>query len=329
MNAMKREKRTKEWLTCAAVLLILGALLFAAVMTAYRWDFTRLGTGHFVTNTYEIAEDFSSIRLDVETSDIILKAQSGTVCKVVCHEPENRSHSVGVKNDTLTVLAADNRERKWYDYIGIGFDSPKITVYLPKTEYSKLVITGSTGDVEIPKELSFDSIDVSLSTGDVGLFAASAGEVTVKTSTGDILASGTEAEEMTLCATTGDVTVLAVTCTGNLAADVTTGEVTVTDTVCRKFSSCGSTGDLSLQNVCAETRLCAERKTGDVILNTSDAEQISVKTTTGDVTGSLLSEKVFITETSAGSVDVPKNASGGKCEISTTTGDIRIVLAKP
>ena len=39
----------------------------------------------------------------------------------------------------------------------------------------------------------------------------------------------------------------------------------------------------------------------------SDAAQISIKTSTGDVTGTLLSEKVFITETSTGNISVPKN----------------------
>ena len=66
------------------------------------------------------------------------------------------------------------------------------------------------------------------------------------------------------------------------------------------------------------------RSTGDVELNACDAGGLSLKTTTGDVTGTLLSEKVFITDTSTGDVSVPKTTSGGKCEISTTTGDIRI-----
>ena len=56
----------------------------------------------------------------------------------------------------------------------------------------------------------------------------------------------------------------------------------------------------------------------------SDAAQISVKTSTGDVTGTLLSEKVFITETSTGTIRVPKTITGGKCEITTSTGNIKI-----
>ena len=49
-----------------------------------------------------------------------------------------------------------------------------------------------------------------------------------------------------------------------------------------------------------------------------------VNTSTGDVNGTLLSEKIFITDTSTGRVSVPKTTSGGKCEITTSTGDINI-----
>ena len=56
------------------------------------------------------------------------------------------------------------------------------------------------------------------------------------------------------------------------------------------------------------------------------AAEILIKTDTGDVKGSLLSEKVFVVQTDTGSIDVPKTVSGGRCEITTDTGDIKISL---
>ena len=53
------------------------------------------------------------------------------------------------------------------------------------------------------------------------------------------------------------------------------------------------------------------------------AEVNSLEKTTC-VGGTLLSDKVFITDTTTGDVDVPKTTTGGKCEITTTTGDIEI-----
>ena len=47
---------------------------------------------------------------------------------------------------------------------------------------------------------------------------------------------------------------------------------------------------------------------------------------TGDVEGSLLSEKIFYTETSIGNIRVPKGTSGGMCEVETDTGDISFTI---
>ena len=54
----------------------------------------------------------------------------------------------------------------------------------------------------------------------------------------------------------------------------------------------------------------------------NDAGELTVLTGTGDVTGSLLSAKVFITHSDTGMVDVPETTTGGKCKITTDTGDI-------
>ena len=71
-----------------------------------------------------------------------------------------------------------------------------------------------------------------------------------------------------------------------------------------------------------------KRSTGDVTFDGADAKSISVKTDTGDVKGSLLSNKVFITKTDTGDINVPSSTTGGKCEITTDTGDINLTVQK-
>lgn len=88
----------------------------------------------------------------------------------------------------------------------------------------------------------------------------------------------------------------------------------------------GSTGNISLDGVIADERLSVERSTGEVEFDGCDAAEIFVKTSTGDVIGSFLTDKVFITDTGTVSVDVPKTSGGGKCEISTSTGNIKIKI---
>ena len=67
-----------------------------------------------------------------------------------------------------------------------------------------------------------------------------------------------------------------------------------------------------------------ESDTGDVTFDMSDAEKIFVKTGTGDVRGTLLTGKSFSVKTDTGKIDIPKDSIGGKCEITTDTGNIKI-----
>lgn len=129
-----------------------------------------------------------------------------------------------------------------------------------------------------------------------------------------------------LSVTTGKIMVSGVTCQGDVALSVSTGKTALTDITCRNLRSNGTTGTISLERVLADEAISVERSTGDVRFNGCDAAELSVKTGTGNVTGSLLTEKIFLTETGTGRVEVPQTATGGKCQIRTGTGDIRIKI---
>lgn len=275
---------TKIWLIIATFLVALGCIMFSVLMTVSDWDFTKLNTVKYETNTYQVNEDFNSITMLTDTADILFVRSDDKVCKVVCYEMSNLKHATTVQDGTLTINVID--DRKWYDHIGITFGTPKITVYLPETKYDSLIIKEDTGDIEVPEDFKFRSIDISTSTG--------------------------------------DIKVSNVTCEGDLKINVSTGKVNLTDIKCKNFISNGSTGDVSLKNMIATEKFFIERSTGDVKFDDCDATEIWIETDTGDVTGKLLSEKIFITQTSTGDVNVPKTTNGGKCEITTSTGDIII-----
>ncbi len=299
-------RKSKIWLITATSLVLAGLIIFTAVMFAYDWDFTRLSTDRFQTNTYEISEEFSAIKINTETADILFEKSGDDTCKAVCREDENIKHSASVKNGILTVKSEDSRA--WYEHIGFSFHSPKITVYLPKTDYLSLAVKESTGDIKIPKDFKFGSADISLSTGDVEFSACVSGLIKINTSTGDINVKDITADTLDL--------------------SVSTGTVNVSDVMCKKLLSNGSTGDITLKNVIAAEKFSIERSTGDVRFGKCDAGELKVNTGTGNVTGSLLSSKVFNAHSDTGYIDVPKTASGGKCKITTDTGDIHITVYK-
>lgn len=318
-------KTTKVWLIIAASLVLIGCILFAGVMSTLRWDFRKLSTVEYETNTYEISEAFDGISMNTDTADIVFAFSDDGKCRVECHEEENAKHSVIVEDGTLTIEVID--ERSVYDYIGnINFDSAKITVYLPKAEYTSLLIHENTGDVEIPKDFTFKDVDISLSTGDVDFCASASETIKIKTSTGDINVENISVGALELSVSTGRVTVSSVACKGDVTVDVSTGKAYLTDIACKSVISSGSTGDISLDNVIAAENFSIKRSTGDIRFDSSDAAEIFVETHTGDVTGTFLTDKVFITQTDTGRVDVPKTVIGGRCEINTDTGDIKIKI---
>ena len=320
------KKGAKVLLIIAALLVLIGAVTVGFGLILADGDFSKLSTFKYETNTYEIGEDFENIVIDTDTADIAFAKSEDGKCRVVLYERENVKHSATVKDGTLKI--EENDTRKWYEHIGINFTSPRITVYLPKSEYALLTVDGDTGDTEIPGVLSFGSIQVSVDTGDINCFASVRENIGISTDTGDVFLDGVKASAISITTTTGDVYLSGVNATGGISVNVTTGEIGIKNTTCGSFTSHGSTGDITLTDTVAYGILVIERSTGEVKFNGADAAEIYVTTDTGDVDGSLLTDKVFIVKSDTGDIEVPRTQSGGRCEITTDTGDIEITVGR-
>ncbi len=320
-------KAVKIWLIVAASLILLGIIILGGTMAVSKSDIFSFTTRKYETNTYEISEDFNSVSINTDTADIVFIASSDEKCKIVCYEEEKAKHSVTVTDGKLSVDMVSTK--KWYDHINIGWSGkPMITVYLPKNDNISLLLKNSTGRIELPSDIAFESIDISGSTGDVSCRSSADGMIKIKRSTGDILLENISAGALDLWVSTGDVKVTSVNCAGDVKLRASTGDVKLDGLDCKNlFSECG-TGDITLKSVVASERFDITTDTGTVAFDRSDANEISVKTDTGKVTGTLLSEKVFFIKTDTGDVEVPKTTSGGKCEIETDTGDIKINIVK-
>ncbi len=294
----------KKWLLTGAVLSIVGAVIFVGALAIIHFDFTKLSTQKSETNTYEFHEDFDKIFINVETASVTFVPSDNGICRVACVEEENLKHTVTIQDDTLTISTVDTR--KWYDYICINFWSPKVTVYLPKDVYTSLSVATVTGNIEIPDKFNFESVAVTGTTSNIACYATVSESTELHTTTGSILLGPTEAKTVHLSATTGSIT----------AKDIS----------CDRLTAETHTGRIRLEHVLAKDRMQLENTTGGVDFERCDAADITIKTTTGSVRGSLLSGKTFVTETATGSVHVPASTSGGRCEITTSTGSIKIEI---
>ncbi len=318
-------RKTTVWLIVAASLILIGGILFTGVMTMLKFDFSKLSATKYETQTYAITEPLRHVSICAKTADIVL-VSGEDAASVVCHEQTHLKHTVQVEEGTLMITVHDTR--KWYEYITLfNFETPKITVTLPSGTYNTLAVTSSTGDVEIPNGFTWETIDISATTGDVRCDASAVGAMNIHLSTGNIDINNASAGSADLTVTTGDITVNDLTCDTTVNTKVNTGKTELTSVSCKTLVSKGTTGDLMLTDVIAADTFSLERSTGDVTFDRSDAAVIAVKVTTGDVTGSLLSDKVFFAQSDTGRVDVPNTQTGGQCEITASTGRIRIEIA--
>lgn len=314
----------KVWIIIAIFLIFIGLIVFCVVMNKLNWDFTKLSTNIFETHEYVINDDFSNIKIITDTADVEFLPSEDLNSLVVCNEQKNLNHLVKVEDNTLFIEVVDMR--KWYEYIGINFNTPKITIYLPKGEYSNLLVDNSTGDIKIPNHFKFLNMDISASTGDVMNNASADENMKINTSTGDIFVQNINTNMVELSVSTGDVDIINVNCSSDIKINVSTGRVNIVDTNSRNIISKGNTGNVFLQNVIAREKFLIERSTGDIKFKDCDANDVFIKTDTGDVIGNFLTEKVFFAESNTGSINVPKVVSDKKCEIITDTGDIKITV---
>ena len=315
------KKATKIWIIFATSLILTGAIIFAGVML-FKWDFKKLSTFKYETNEHQITESFNNISFEGRIADITFELSDDGKCKIVCYESDNEKHLIAVNGDTLTITAP---EKPWYQHIGINFKTPKITLYLPDGEYSSLFLNESTGNIKIPKEFKFLNVDLTLSTGDTEFSASVTESLKIKADTGNINIKDAELGSLELKTSTGKITANNILCT-DANISVSTGKVELTDIQCDNLISNGDTGHFTLKNVIASGKFDFKRSTGDIKLDGCDANEIFMSTSTGNISGSLLSSKVFITSSDTGNIDVPKTLNGGKCEITTDTGDIKLTV---
>lgn len=305
-------------LKIAVVLFIIGALLFTISMSINGWNFSKLGLSKFEINTHQINEEFNNISIDTDTADITFIHSNEN--KIVLKEYEDCNHSVSVENNTLNISYSvkDN----WYKTL-ISFGEPMITIYLKDIEYENLIVREDTGDIRVPRDFKIKNVDIDASTGDVYYFSSSE-SIRIALSTGDIEMNNVTTNSLELVTSTGEIELSNITCINDIKITTSTGDVSMENVKCDNLTSKGTTSDLEMENVLVTNKLSIERDTGDVEFDRCDANEIYIKTSTGDVEGSLLSEKIFIVDTDTGTRDYPQSTTGGKCEIKTSTGDIKI-----
>ncbi len=314
-------------------------------------------------NTISIEKDFENIDIDSVECDVKFIKSENDECKIESIDEKSIVTEAEVRDNTLYINRVD--KRKWYEGIGVyfGYRTPRITVFLPETEYEKLSILSASGDTSISSDFSFESANVRSSSGDIEFLADVLKNAEIKSTSGDISVN-TEAENLTVgstsgnvgvegkansvtvSSTSGDVLCYRVDSEGEFNAKTTSGDVMVRDSKVAgayiqstsgdvsiekisadKLSFKTTSGDIELEEVYAENMLSASAVSGDIELIHGDSMDISFETTSGDIEAIIQTGKNFSYKTSSGTICLPEDSGDGKCHVKTVSGDAEIKIA--
>lgn len=321
-----------------------GIAITTAVMAVVNFDFSRLSTTRYETVTHQVEEPFDHIDIQADCGVRLLPAEDGE-CKVVCAETEKITHTVRVENNALVVRRNDNRP--WYQRIGFDWGDASITVYLPERAYQDLTLNGGSGGITVPEGFGFHRANVSTASGAIHFAGTVENSLTAKTTSGALSVSNQAGGELIVQSTSGNITLtnskvraLQANCTSgnidltsvtaekNISVVCTSGNVKAEGVTGGTIAGKSQSGKIHFANVTVKGDMVLETTSGDIWLEESDASHLQIQSTSGNVNGTLLSEKIFIPRTTSGTIDVPDSApSAGICEITTTSGDIRLSVA--
>lgn len=292
---------------CAAFLLVaVGGLMIAAAVVKGNFDLDNRKGLSDEMKTFEVTEAFSDIHVeDVESNIHLLPAADGE-CRVVCPEKLDGSvyYTVTVSGGKLSIQRHDRR--KWFQYIGISLKSQDVKIYLPEEAYGKLTAHSVSGSIRVEEGFTFENANLESTSGSIRMYSAVEKTLTAESTSGRVTIENASPEILT--AKTGS------------------GRIALSHIRSAEISARSTSGKIELTDVIAEEKLYARSTSGGVALEGCDGGAIRLESTSGSVKGTLLSEKIFITDSASGSVRVPRSAAGGECEISTTSGSIEIEI---
>ena len=301
-------KTTKRIMLAALLLVILGAGMIVTALARGNFDWKEMTTMSFVTKTYEVTDAFSGIAVkDIESCVRLVPSADGR-CRVSCPEEEDGSvnYTVSVTDGVLNVQCHD--ERRWYQHIGIFFDVPEVEIWLPEEEYQQLAVSTVSGRIEVAEGLRFEEVSLESVSGSVHMHAQAEKALKAESKSGRVTIENASPEQLNAKTSSGRIELAHIRC-GGASARSTAGRIELTDVIAEK--------DLFVKNT-----------SGSVNLDGCDAGGISIETTSGAVKGTLLTDKIFMASSSSGRVEIPRSNLGGDCEITTTSGSIRIEIAE-
>jgi DUF4097 and DUF4098 domain-containing protein YvlB len=208
--------------------------------------------------------------------------------------------------------------------LSFGRNEGEITVYLPEGEYRALSVRTMSGDVELPRGLTFGEGRVSTVSGDVDARSAFR-TLRMESASGDMEMMDMAPEYVNAHTASGDISLRDVTVQETLRLESASGDIRMEGCVCAVLELRTASGDIETENVLARDHAAVNTASGDVEMSSFDTGEAQINTASGDVDIDLLRGKVFEAHSRSGDIRLPADLPGaGLFRVNTVSGDICI-----
>ncbi len=323
------KKAVKTSLIISGALIVAGLLiLFGALWTVSfdlsKLDYTSYNTVNYKATVYDVDYDFTDIYIEEPNLDINFEITDDNTAYVRTYAYEGVQHQVYVENDKLIIKRTKDASKIRLFGIYIPSEPQELTICIPEKEYSNLTINSASSIVDVfgAKNLTIKNAVINTLSGDVGIYGCVTESLKVDTVSGSVTLLDYSPRFIELSSTSGNIVIKKVTGSDSIKVNTTSGDVYMWLNDCDTMSVETVSGEQNFSSVVVSSLFKAQSTSGDISLEECDANELYIKTTSGDVEGRLLSDKIFVVDTTSGSIRVPSKYTGGKCEIYTVSGDV-------
>lgn len=312
-------------LIVGACLLVIGGGAFAIAMAKVNWDISKFANVTYEEKNFEAdAETVSEINLNAETENIsFILSEDDKIHVTYFNRFDRKGQPIktfepSVKDGKLSI--AETKAEKSVFNMDFGKEKTFV-IAIPQGKKTSTSLCVGTGDIAVgaaEKAMTFESLSIQTSTGDIRLIGTISSDTNV-----------------TLKATTGDILIEAnLSVAKNLSCTVTTGLIKADQAVTAEKITCEtSTGKIKLNAAITANEITCATDTGDVLTKAPiTAALIHVTTDTGDVEILLAGTKdeySCLLSTNTGEISPQSYLSGNKqVKVATDTGDIKITFQK-
>lgn len=258
----------------------MGAIILLVMIGIYAVLFFNKGQSVTLSDV-----PIQTLQIDVSNADIFIDKTTSDTVEV--RATETRTAKFDIREKANNVLSIKQKTTGFLSWLSFG-SKPEVHISLPATQYNKLQINASSGDITV-KNMTVTSVQIETSSGDIEASDLTAESYDLNATSGDMeLAQlGSIAKEASFRSSSGELSIETLT-TDTLLTESTSGDVSLEAITFGQGKSAVTTssGDIDIAPIFSEeTALSIHSSSGDQTLTSKNDNQFSftIRTTSGDI----------------------------------------------